>query len=50
MEQLQQLIDKALNQVIKDKDNDKLEIVYTPESLIELLTDIKKEIANISQM
>lgn len=52
MNELNNLINKALDKVYKDYINDKVEIVYTPEFLIELLQEIKEvsireEVANV---
>lgn len=52
MNELNNLIEKSLDKVYKDYMNDKVEIVYTPEFLIELLEEIKavasrEEVANV---
>jgi len=42
MQQTIQLIDKALVKANKDLNNEKIEVNYTPEFLIELLTELKE--------
>lgn len=45
MNELNNLIDKALDKAKQDLNNEKVEVNYTPEFLIELLEEIK-EVAN----
>ena len=45
MNELNNLIDKALDKANQDLNNEKKETLYTPEFLIELLEEIK-EVAN----
>lgn len=45
MNELNNLIDKALDKANQDLNNEKEEVLYTPEFLIELLEEIK-EVAN----
>ena len=45
MNELNNLIDKALEKAKQDLNNEKIEVNYTPEFLIELLEEIK-EVAN----
>jgi hypothetical protein len=45
MNELNNLIDKALEKAKQDLNNEKVEVKYTPEFLIELLEEIK-EVAN----
>ena len=52
MNELNNLIDKALEQANRDLNNEKVEVNYTPEFLIELLQEIKQltkreEVANV---
>ena len=42
MQQTIQLIDKALTKANNDLNNEKIEVNYTPEFLIELLTELKE--------
>jgi len=42
MQQTIQLIDKALAKANNDLNNEKIEVNYTPEFLIELLTELKE--------
>jgi len=42
MQQTIQLIDKALVKANQDLNNEKIEVNYTPEFLIELLTELKE--------
>ena len=45
MNQLNELLNKALDKANQDLNNEKIEVNYTPEFLIELLEEIK-EVAN----
>lgn len=52
MNELNNLIDKALEKANQDLNNEKVEVNYTPEFLIELLQEIKEvssreEVANV---
>jgi hypothetical protein len=44
MQQTIQLIDKALTKANKDLNNPDFEVNYTPEFLIELLTEVRKSL------
>lgn len=46
MNELNNLIEKALEKAKQDLNNEKIEVNYTPEFLIELLEEIK-EVANV---
>lgn len=52
MNELNNLIDKALDKAKQDLNNEKIEVNYTPEFLIELLQEIKavakrEEVVNV---
>jgi hypothetical protein len=44
MQQTIQLIEKALTKANKDLNNEKIEVNYTPDFLIELLTELRKSL------
>jgi nitrate reductase assembly molybdenum cofactor insertion protein NarJ len=44
MQQTIQLIDKALTKANNDLNNEKIEVNYTPDFLIELLTELKESL------